>query len=155
MAITSRRFAPGLRLVPMAAAPQIAGTGASQAATGLDGPSEETSMLSRRYFLSGVAAIAGAGTGSALAGTKSMSFDSNIVLAQATVGQGAGAAQRIPLRDFFKNPEKSGFQVSPDGNNISFMQSYERRMNVFVQPRAGGAAVRVTGETERDVAGYF
>src|SRR5580658_1260624 len=61
----------------------------------------------------------------------------------------------IPLRDFFRNPERSGFQVSPDGNSISFMQPYQNRMNVFVQPRAGGQAVRVTSETERDVAGYF
>ena len=61
----------------------------------------------------------------------------------------------IPLRDFFRNPERSGFQVSPDGNSISFMQPYQSRMNVFVQPRAGGEAVRVTSETERDVAGYF
>jgi dipeptidyl aminopeptidase/acylaminoacyl peptidase len=61
----------------------------------------------------------------------------------------------IPLRDFFRNPEKSRFQVSPDGNSISFMQPYRSRMNVFVQPRAGGEAVRVTSETERDVAGYF
>lgn len=64
-------------------------------------------------------------------------------------------AKRIPLRDFFRNPEKSGFQVSPDGNSIAFMQPYQNRMNVFVQPRAGGPAVRVTSETERDVAGYF
>ena len=35
------------------------------------------------------------------------------------------------------------------------MQPYQNRMNVFVQPRAGGEAVRVTSETERDVAGYF
>ncbi|HEX3914101.1 MAG TPA: S9 family peptidase [Steroidobacteraceae bacterium] len=28
-------------------------------------------------------------------------------------------------------------------------------MNVFVQPRAGGDAIRITGETERDVWGYF
>jgi dipeptidyl aminopeptidase/acylaminoacyl peptidase len=61
----------------------------------------------------------------------------------------------IPLRDFFRNPERSGFQVSPDGNSISFTQPYQNRMNVFVQPRAGGEAVRVTSETERDVAGYF
>ena len=61
----------------------------------------------------------------------------------------------IPLRDFFRNPERSGFQVSPDGNSISFMQPYQNRMNVFVRPRAGGEAVRVTSETERDVAGYF
>jgi dipeptidyl aminopeptidase/acylaminoacyl peptidase len=61
----------------------------------------------------------------------------------------------IPLRDFFRNPERSGFQVSPDGNSISFMQPYQNRMNVLVEPRAGGEAVRVTSETERDVAGYF
>jgi Tol biopolymer transport system component len=59
----------------------------------------------------------------------------------------------IPLRDFFRNPEQSRFQVSPDGNSIAFMQPYENRMNVFVQPRAGGPVVRLTSETERDVAG--
>ncbi len=64
-------------------------------------------------------------------------------------------AKLIPLRDFFKNPEKSRFQVSPDGSCISFMQPYQGRMNVFVQPRGGGDAVRITSETERDVAGYF
>ena len=63
-------------------------------------------------------------------------------------------AKRIPLRDFFRNPERASFQVSPDGSAISFMQPYQRRMNVFVQPRGGGPAVRVTGETERDVMGY-
>ena len=63
--------------------------------------------------------------------------------------------KRIPLRDFFRNPEKSSFQISPDGNSISFLQPYRNRRNVFVQPRTGGRAVRVTGETERDVAGYF
>ena len=61
----------------------------------------------------------------------------------------------IPLRDFFRNPEQSGFQVSPDGNSISFMQPYQSRMNVFVQPRTGREIVRVTSEIERDVAGYF
>jgi dipeptidyl aminopeptidase/acylaminoacyl peptidase len=64
-------------------------------------------------------------------------------------------AKLIPLRDFFRNPEKSRFEVSPDGTRIAFMQPYQRRMNVFVQSRAGGEAVRVTSETARDVAGYF
>ena len=67
----------------------------------------------------------------------------------------ATRAKRIPLRDFFRNPEQSRFQISPDGNAIAFMQPYHNRMNVFVRPRAGGPAVRITGETERDVAGYF
>lgn len=66
-----------------------------------------------------------------------------------------GRAKLVLLRDFFKNPERSRFQVSPDGSSISFMQPYRSRMNVFVQPRAGGEPVRVTTETERDVTGYF
>src|ERR1700743_1956331 len=64
-------------------------------------------------------------------------------------------ATLIPLRDFFRNPERSRFQVSPDGNSIAFMQPYQGRMNVFVQSRSGGEVVRVTNETERDVWGYF
>lgn len=58
------------------------------------------------------------------------------------------------MRDFFRNPQESDHQVSPDGNYISYLAPYERRMNVFVK-RAGGAATRVTSETERDIAGYF
>jgi hypothetical protein len=64
-------------------------------------------------------------------------------------------AKRIPLRDFFRNPERASFQISPDGNTLAFMQPYQNRMNVFVQPRAGGEPLRLTSETERDVAGYF
>jgi dipeptidyl aminopeptidase/acylaminoacyl peptidase len=64
------------------------------------------------------------------------------------------AAKPIPLRDFFRNPEKVGYDLSPSGDYISFMQPYKNRMNVFVQKRSGGAITRVTSETERDVAGY-
>ena len=67
----------------------------------------------------------------------------------------ARRAKRIPLRDFFRNPEQATFQLSPDGNSIAFLQPHQNRMNVFVRPRAGGPAVRITSETERDVAGYF
>lgn len=64
-------------------------------------------------------------------------------------------AKRIPLRDFFRNPERSGYQISPDGNWISFLAPYERRMNVHIMPRTGGEPKRVTFETTRDLAGYF
>jgi hypothetical protein len=67
-----------------------------------------------------------------------------------------GRAKLSPLRDFFRSPDRSGFQVSPDGNSISLMQPYQGRMNIFVRPRAGGEAIRIISETERDVwAGYF
>lgn len=67
----------------------------------------------------------------------------------------AQAAKQVPLRDFFKNPEQVGHQVSPDGKYLSWAAPYERRMNVFVRPLAGAAATRVTSETARDINSYF
>ncbi len=65
------------------------------------------------------------------------------------------AAARVPLRDFFRNPEQAGHQISPDGRTLSWTAPYERRMNVFVRPLAGGETTRVTSETARDISGYF
>jgi dipeptidyl aminopeptidase/acylaminoacyl peptidase len=64
-------------------------------------------------------------------------------------------APQIPLRDFFKNPEKTAFQISPDGKYLSFMKPYQNRMNVCVQTVSTGELVCVTRETARDVADYF
>jgi dipeptidyl aminopeptidase/acylaminoacyl peptidase len=65
------------------------------------------------------------------------------------------AAQPIPLKDFFRNPEKAGFDLSEDGRYLSWLAPWKNRMNVYVRPLAGGRARRVTSETERDLAGYF
>jgi dipeptidyl aminopeptidase/acylaminoacyl peptidase len=64
-------------------------------------------------------------------------------------------AKTIPMRDFFRNPERSGFALSQDGSYISWLAPYRSRLNVFVRPLAGGRARRVTSETARDLAGYF
>jgi dipeptidyl aminopeptidase/acylaminoacyl peptidase len=67
----------------------------------------------------------------------------------------AAPATQVPLRDFFKNPEQTGHQLSPDGKHLSWLAPYERRLNVFVRPIAGGTTTRATSETARDIAGYF
>ncbi len=64
-------------------------------------------------------------------------------------------AKQIPLEDFFKNPEKSGFQLSPDGKHYAFMAPYKRRMNVFVQEIGKDSAIQLTSDTARSIAGYF
>jgi dipeptidyl aminopeptidase/acylaminoacyl peptidase len=61
----------------------------------------------------------------------------------------------IPVRDFFRHPERGYFRISPDGKTLAFMQPYERRMNIYVQPLAGGEPVRLTSETARDIADHF
>lgn len=65
------------------------------------------------------------------------------------------AAKQIPMRDFFKNPQEASHQISPDGKYLSWRAPFERRMNVFVKPIGGGETKRVTGETARDIGGYF
>ena len=64
-------------------------------------------------------------------------------------------AKQIPMRDFFKNPQEAGHQISPDGKYLSWVAPYERRLNVHVRPLAGGPTGRVTSETARDISGYF
>jgi dipeptidyl aminopeptidase/acylaminoacyl peptidase len=64
-------------------------------------------------------------------------------------------AKQVPLEDFFKNPDKSGYQISPNGDYYSYMAPYESRMNVYIQKRGAAEAVRITSETDRDIAGYF
>ena len=63
--------------------------------------------------------------------------------------------RQIPLEDFFKNPEKSRYQISPDGKYFSFMAPFEKRMNIFVQEIGKDSAIRLTSETDRDIANYF
>ncbi len=65
------------------------------------------------------------------------------------------AAKQLPLEDFFKNPEQTSYQISPNGDYYSFMAPYENRMNVFVQKRGSDEVIQLTQETDRDIAGYF
>lgn len=65
------------------------------------------------------------------------------------------AQKQIPLEDFFKNPEKTYFQISPDGKYYSYTAPYENRMNIFVQKIGSTKATRLTSETDRDISGYF
>jgi len=69
--------------------------------------------------------------------------------------QGMEKVPIIPLEDFFKNPDKSSYQISPDGKYFSFLAPYESRMNIFVQKVGEDKATRLTSETARDIAGYF
>ncbi len=64
-------------------------------------------------------------------------------------------AKQIPLEDFFKNPEKTSYQISPGGTYFSFKAPYQDRMNIFVQKIGSDTAIRLTSETDRDIMGYF
>ena len=64
-------------------------------------------------------------------------------------------APEIALEDFFRNPEKSSYQISPNGEYYSYMAPFQNRMNIFIQKIGADEAIRVTEETDRDIAGYY
>lgn len=61
----------------------------------------------------------------------------------------------LTLEDYFRNPQQTAYQLSPDGRYVSFMASYHDRMNVFVKKIGEAEATQITFETERSVAGYM
>ena len=77
-----------------------------------------------------------------------------------TLGFASEANAQVPLENFFKNPEKAGYQISPDGKYFSYMAPYENRLNLFVQEvgsdeslqKRYGILQEACGQT---VIGYF
>ena len=78
----------------------------------------------------------------------------SILMTTLVVGANA-QAPLIPLNDFFRNPEKVAFRISPDGKHLAFMQPWENRLNIFVQEIGKTELVQVTFSKERDIQGYF
>jgi dipeptidyl aminopeptidase/acylaminoacyl peptidase len=61
----------------------------------------------------------------------------------------------IPLRDFFRNPQTTGYELSPSGALIGFLKPVDSRLNIFVQPKSGGEAKQITQVKDRDIRGFF
>src|SRR5215208_530472 len=75
-------------------------------------------------------------------------------LAQKQVQSKEALAPLIPMKDFFRNPTKVAYSLSPNGEYLAYMQPWESRLNVFVEKIGSGNAVRITGAKERDISGY-
>ena len=62
---------------------------------------------------------------------------------------------KYSVEDFFRNPEKAYFKISPAGDYFSFLAPYKNRMNIFIQKIGDTSAIRITNSLDRDIAGYF
>jgi dipeptidyl aminopeptidase/acylaminoacyl peptidase len=60
----------------------------------------------------------------------------------------------IAVEDFFKNSDKSSWQISPDGEYISYRSPYKGHTNIFVRKVTDTAAVPVTFDTVRNISQY-
>lgn len=61
----------------------------------------------------------------------------------------------IPMRDFFRNPVKVAYNLSPDGEYLAFLQPWKTRLNVFVQKIGSKKVIRITSAEKRDIAGFL
>jgi dipeptidyl aminopeptidase/acylaminoacyl peptidase len=62
--------------------------------------------------------------------------------------------RQIPISDFFKNPEKSFFKLSPDGKYMSYLKPYKGRQNLFIQSLADGKEKMATSFEDYSVRNY-
>tara|TARA_Y100000996_G_scaffold415540_1_gene410957 strand:+ start:3652 stop:5553 length:1902 start_codon:yes stop_codon:yes gene_type:complete len=65
---------------------------------------------------------------------------------------------KIPLKDFFRNPEKASFQLSPDGSHIALMKPWKdgnRMMNIYIRKMDSNKEIRITNASDRSIYGYF
>lgn len=64
--------------------------------------------------------------------------------------------KEVSVEDFMRNPGELGYQLSPDGNYISYASAWENRLNVFVKEmNKDSEPVRVTSSKDRDIAGFI
>jgi len=61
---------------------------------------------------------------------------------------------KIPMEDFFKNPVKTQFKISPDGKYFACLAPLKSRMNVFVQKVDSKDSFSVTSVTDRNIAAF-
>jgi len=59
------------------------------------------------------------------------------------------------MEDFFRNPEKTAFKLSPNGEHFAYLQPWESCLNIYVEKISDGTVIRITRVVERDIAGYF
>jgi hypothetical protein len=75
--------------------------------------------------------------------------------AQRKVQQTEALRPLIPMKDFFRNPDKVAYALSPNGEYLASLQPWEKRLNVFVEKIGSGQpATRVTSAKARDIRGY-
>ncbi|MBK1441809.1 S9 family peptidase [Parapedobacter sp. ISTM3] len=62
----------------------------------------------------------------------------------------------IPVEDFFSEPEKTNFKISPNGKYIAYLSTYAGQKNIFVlEAGKESGEQRITSETELGIQSYF
>jgi dipeptidyl aminopeptidase/acylaminoacyl peptidase len=68
---------------------------------------------------------------------------------------GGEAVRQIPIEDFFRNPEKTAFKLSPDGQYIAYLQPYKNRLNIYVRKLDEQKALRLSSGSDRNISNFY
>ena len=60
-------------------------------------------------------------------------------------------ARRIPVEDFFRNPQFRSFTISPDGETVAMIGEWNNRQNLFVFELESGEGRRLTSYRRNNV----
>jgi dipeptidyl aminopeptidase/acylaminoacyl peptidase len=63
-------------------------------------------------------------------------------------------APKLAVEDFFKNPEKFSWRISPDGEYASYLSPHNGHTNVFVQKITDSVGIPITNDTVRNIYQY-
>jgi len=77
-----------------------------------------------------------------------------LFLAASLLGANTALADQKTVEHYFKKPEFTGFQVSPDGKHLAALAPVNSRMNIIVMDIATRKAQVVTGMTDQDISYY-
>ncbi|NOX65721.1 MAG: S9 family peptidase, partial [Chlorobi bacterium] len=61
----------------------------------------------------------------------------------------------IPLEDFFRNPQNTHFELSPDGKYIASLRPWKNRLNIFIQKTGNDSLTQITNSEKRDITKFF
>ncbi len=63
-------------------------------------------------------------------------------------------APLVPVEDFFKNADKTGWQISPDGQYVSYRSPHLGHMNIYVRKMTDTVGTPVTFDSVRNISQY-
>ena len=64
-------------------------------------------------------------------------------------------ARQIPLEDFFRKPQQSGYKLSPDGKFYIYRAPVNGINNIFIQEIGKSEPVQLTYSTDRDIMHFY
>ncbi len=63
--------------------------------------------------------------------------------------------RRIPVETFFRNPEESNFQLSPNGKKLLFLRRTDFRLNLFCRDLHTGLEYQLTYKKQNDIENFY